>query len=98
MWKKKNRTQLFPVPEHHPAEWVDRANEQHIQVTNDVLRIATEQLTELLSATTPEEDYSDFVASNGWLNRVKHHHRFREVLFFFNRPFCIVGIIYESRC
>ena len=80
MWKKKNRTQLFPVLEYHPAEWVDRAN--NIQATDDVLRIATEQLMELLSATTPEKDYPDFVASNGWLNQVKHRHRFRENLFF----------------
>ena len=52
---KKNRTHQFPVLELHLAEWVDQANEKHIQVTDDVLRIATEELISMLPTklTTP---------------------------------------------
>ena len=45
---KKNRTHQFPVLELHLAEWVDQANEKHIQVTDDVLRIATGELISML--------------------------------------------------
>ena len=52
---KKNRTQQFSVLELHLAEWVDQANEKHIQVTDDVLRIATGELISMLPTklTTP---------------------------------------------
>ena len=42
--KKKNRAVLFPILEEHLVEWVDRANEQHVVVSDDVLRPSTEEL------------------------------------------------------
>ena len=71
-WKKKNRKQQFPVIGLHFAEWVDRANEEHIQVTYDVLRITNEELISILptNLTTLAEDYTDFNISNGWLNHL----------------------------
>ena len=39
---KKNRAVLFSVLEEHLVEWVDRANEQHVVISDDVLRSATE--------------------------------------------------------
>ena len=69
---KKNRTQQFSVLELHLAEWVDRANEEHIHVTDDVLRIATEDMISMqpTKLTTLAEDYTDFNISNGWLNHL----------------------------
>ena len=31
--KKKNRAVLFPVLKEHLVEWVDRANEQHVVIS-----------------------------------------------------------------
>ena len=72
---KKNRKQQLPVLELHLAEWVDRANKEYILVTDDVLRIATEEMISRLSTTltTLAEDYTDFNISNGWLNNLPVH-------------------------
>ena len=40
--KEKNHAVLFPVLEEHLVEWVDRANEQHVVISDEVLRSATE--------------------------------------------------------
>ena len=54
---------------------MDRANEQHVVVSDDVLCMATEELMSVLVTHWPtrnlEEDYADFVMSNGWLSNLK---------------------------
>ena len=40
--KEKSRAVLFPGLEEHLVEWVDRANEQHVVVSDDVQRTAAE--------------------------------------------------------
>lgn len=75
-WKRKNRGVPFPVLEQHFVEWVDRANEQHVVVSNDILRTTTEELISVLVAQIPNlgEDYADFAMSNRWLSNIKNRH------------------------
>ena len=60
---------------------MDRANEQHVVVSDDVLCMATEELMSVLvthwPTRNPEEDYADFVMSNGWLSNFKNRHGLR---------------------
>jgi len=74
-WKKKQRTAQFPLLGMHLVEWVDRANHKHVSVSDFVMKVAAEEIVVGLSGL-PEhpEDYTDFVFSNGWLNRVKQRH------------------------
>ena len=61
--RRKNRGMLFPVLEQHLVEWVDRANEEHVVISEDVLRTATESLMPILvgQISNLEEDYADFI-------------------------------------
>jgi len=74
-WKKKQRTAQFPLLEMHLVEWVDRANHKHVSVSDFVMKVAAEEIVAGLSGL-PEhpEDNTDFVFSNGWLNRMKERH------------------------
>ena len=55
------------------VEWVDRANMAHVMVSEHVMKTAAQRL---MAALPPnDEDYSDFIISNGWLNGVKQRHR-----------------------
>ena len=79
--KKKNCAVLFPILEEHLVEWVDCVNEQHVVVSDDVLRTSTEELISILithlSNSEDSEDYTDFAMSNGWLSNSKNRHGLR---------------------
>jgi len=75
-WKKKQRSEQFPIFERHVVEWVDRANLKWVPINDYVLKITTEKLMSELSVIS-QEDYTDFVVSNGWINNLKHRHNLR---------------------
>jgi len=75
-WKKKQCSEQFPILEHHVVEWVDRANLKRVPINDYVLKITTEKLISKLSVIS-QEDYTDFVVSNRWINNLKHRHNLR---------------------
>jgi len=64
------RSEQFPILERHVVEWVDRANLKRVPINDYVLKITTEKLMSELSVIS-QEDYKDFVVSNGWINNLK---------------------------
>lgn len=79
--KKKERSAQFPILEKYIVEWIERANDMRVHVTDHVLLLVAEKLSrELMCLPVHAEDYSNFKFSNGWLGNFKSRHgldRFR---------------------
>ena len=74
VWKKKHRQGQYPVLERHlrDPEWVDRANEAAVNVTNIVLSTVGRKISEELSKIEGHiEDYTDFTFLHGWVTAFK---------------------------
>ncbi|RPB22582.1 hypothetical protein L211DRAFT_331456 [Terfezia boudieri ATCC MYA-4762] len=72
VWKRKKRSEQYPILEKYLREWVDRANEATVNITDAILASAAGRLAGALSLEEGHpEDYSDFVFSSGWLSAFK---------------------------
>ena len=70
------RSSQFPLLERHLVEWMDQANIARVCVTDDVIRVVSENLQERLKDRG--EDYSEFTLSNGWISKFKARHNLRK--------------------
>ena len=72
VWKKKHRQEQYPILERHLREWVDRANEAAVNVTDNVLSTVGKKISKELSQIEGHiEDYTDFTFSHGWVTAFK---------------------------
>jgi len=68
--KEKAAFRAVSILERHVVEWVDRVSLKWVPINDYVLKITTERLMSELSVIS-QEDYADFVVSNGWINNLK---------------------------